>query len=106
MPIAVKDWTRSTNTPYEAESSSDGTAITRKRQNERLVMGVCPGQIPMPCAPPSLQLSCGNDESLPLHNFENETSDFEKAQKLTQNQTRPAPILRWSHYINRENNSE
>ena len=32
-----------------------------------MVMGACPGQIPMPCAPPSLSLSCGNDESLPLH---------------------------------------
>ena len=38
----------------EAESSSDGTTFTRRRPNGLIVMGACHGQIPKPCAPPSL----------------------------------------------------
>ena len=35
-------------------SSSDGTVFTRRRQNEHVDMGACPGQISIPCVPPSL----------------------------------------------------
>ena len=52
--IAVTDWNRPTSTSQEAESSSDGTVFTRRRQNEFMAMGACPGQIPMPCLPPTL----------------------------------------------------
>ena len=51
---AIKYWVRLARTSQEAEFSSDVTVFTRMRQNGPMVMGACPGQIPMPCVPPSL----------------------------------------------------
>ena len=45
--IAVTDWKKSASAPQEAESSSDGTSCTRRRQNRSMVMGACPEQTPM-----------------------------------------------------------
>ena len=55
--IAITDWIRPASTSQEAESSSDGTVLTRKRQNELMVMGACPGQIPISCVPLTLMIT-------------------------------------------------
>ena len=47
QPFPIEDWARSTSTPYEAEFSSDGSVFTRRWQNGLMVMGACPGQIPI-----------------------------------------------------------